>query len=46
MGGMVKSVTLSDHAAVVFVTYIVKYFYKIPLTIGLTSTWVITQSLL
>lgn len=36
MGGMVKSVFLSDHAPVVFVTYVVKYSYKIPLTIDLT----------
>lgn len=44
MGVMVKSVFLSDHAPVVFVTYIVKYSYKIPLTTDLTSTWVITQT--
>lgn len=43
MGGMVKSVFLSDHAPVVFVTYVVKYSYKIPLTIDLKSTWVITR---
>lgn len=44
MGGMVKSVFLSEHAPVVFVTYVVKYSYKIPLTMDLTSTWVITQT--
>lgn len=44
MGGMVKSVFLSDHAPVVFVTYVVKYSYKIPLTIDLTSTRIITQT--
>lgn len=44
MGDNVKSVFLSDHAPVVFVTYVVKYSYEIPLTIDLTSTWVITQT--
>lgn len=44
MGGMVKSAFLSDHAPVVFVTFIVKYSYTIPLTMGLTSTQAITQT--
>lgn len=44
MGGMVKSAFLSDHAPVVFVTYIVKYSYIIPLTMGLTSTRAIIQT--
>mgnify|MGYP001855963156 FL=1 len=44
MGDVVKSVFLSDHAPAVFVTYVVKYSYEIPLTKDLTSTWIITQT--
>lgn len=47
MGSMVKSAFLSEHAPAVFVTYIVKYSCKIPLTMGLTSTQhLLRQSLL